>query len=135
MPARASSSIEIIMWVGIVLATGILLFWYLQNFFAGSSIVQQMQTDLQEIGSRVNEACLSREYHSPYNLSLTSGDLNWNSGELCLCVNCQTGAEFKKCKKTNCAEKLLNANRPIAINEHSRLLIEAQNGAVTIRES
>ena len=123
MNARASSVSETILWLSIVVGAIILLEWYINNFFFGTSTIQKIHEDLRNITNKVNEACVSEYYSSPYNMHMQTGDLNWSSGQICICINCSQDREVKDCLQTFCEHKLVDAQETIKIEEHTQITI------------
>ncbi|MCX8190049.1 MAG: hypothetical protein N3F05_02355 [Candidatus Diapherotrites archaeon] len=98
---KGSISIQVMIYIGVALACGIALFWFLQNFFSAQMLFEKMDNDLMQIASRINENCDSNYllfYHNPV---IEEGKIDFNKDSACMenrsirrCVKLLCGPDF-----------------------------------------
>ncbi|MEM4662717.1 MAG: hypothetical protein QXM75_01720 [Candidatus Diapherotrites archaeon] len=98
--------INIMLFIGVALACGIALFWFLQNFFSAQAILEKINNDLTYIAFRINENCDSNYIFFYYNPSTEEGRIDFNSNFVC--------AENRNVRK--CVELLCGPSSPVGFD-------------------
>lgn len=101
MLQKGSISINVMIYIGVALACGIALFWFLQNFFSAQMLFEKMDNDLMHMASRINENCDSNYFLFYHNPVIEEGKIDFNKDSACMenrnvrrCVKLLCGPEF-----------------------------------------
>ncbi len=84
-------------WLGIVLITLIIGYWFFSNFFVEKDLHERMENDLRNIRTMVDDACETKYYKASYNPFIEDGQLEIDISQMCI----KTG-NLKKCRNVLC---------------------------------
>jgi len=116
----------IIMWMGAILAGGIVLVWYLQHISPGQVTISRMDDDLERIHEQVNLACQSESSSSSVTIR-SEGTFLINSSVLCI-RGLILGKNETRCIPTSCAVQ--PASFPL---HQGRIGVRRNGGVVSVQ--
>ncbi|NJL43772.1 MAG: hypothetical protein HC945_00385 [Nitrosarchaeum sp.] len=83
--ARADTPTTIIMWIGAIIAVGILTIWYMRTVYPINTETDVIDSNLKTLQLRFGEACISRYYLYEYNPSrIDQGEFTINRTKACI---------------------------------------------------
>jgi len=95
--AKAESFANIIMWIGSTLAVLIAVLWYADNLRPTTVAVDYLESDLQNLQSVVNDACMSVAYSYKFNPRTEIGTLVVNVTKICINTDVLSGCREVFC--------------------------------------
>jgi hypothetical protein len=95
--ARASVGANVILWIGVAIACGIAIYWFLQHFFSAQAVFEIMNNDIFVLSSKLNENCDANYYFLSYNPKTEQGTLTIDVNSICI----ETEG-IKKCAALEC---------------------------------
>ena len=98
--AMASSTTEIIIWLGVIIVSGVGLYWFIYHFFNAQQIFETIDNDVLYISMRINRHCDDNYYHFAYNPETESGMLEITPRKICI-----NSHSLEKCALLNCGPK------------------------------
>jgi hypothetical protein len=81
---KGDSTVNVIMWIGGILAVLICVTWYMQKVYPIHISVERADQDLTSIQGKINSACNSFGYESRYNPVTEKGVLTINGSVICI---------------------------------------------------
>lgn len=94
---KCESTSVIILWIGVILATLIVIFWAIGKTNMTHYSFEKTNSDLDEIQGKINQACISHYYNAHINPVTEKGVFKTN-GTL-ICIN---NTKIFYCKETMC---------------------------------
>lgn len=122
---KGDTASSIIMWIGGILAGGIILVWYLQHLAPGQVTIARLDNDLERIHEQLSLACVSQTSSSSIPIK-TQGEILVNDTVICISAKI-LGADEKRCLPTPCA--VLPAQFAI---DHGRIGVRKDLGVVSV---
>jgi hypothetical protein len=95
--ARASTSTQIILWLGVIAVSGIGLYWFVSHFFNAQYLFETIDNDILFLSGKVNQHCDDNYYFFRYNPSIEEGSLLFSGHEICIKTK-----SIEKCSLLSC---------------------------------
>ncbi|MCX6801694.1 MAG: hypothetical protein NT067_01130 [Candidatus Diapherotrites archaeon] len=97
MDKAGDTSTQVILWLGLIVITGIGLYWFLSHFYNAQYLFETVNNDLVYIAMQVNGHCDDNYHYFSYNPRTEQGVLDINKDALCI-----SNETLKKCVKLYC---------------------------------
>jgi hypothetical protein len=95
--AKASTSTQIILWLGVITVAGIGLYWFVFHFYNAQYLFEVMDNDLLFLSGRINQHCDDNHHYFKYNPSVEDGNLSFSKSEVCIKTK-----SIEKCSLLSC---------------------------------
>ena len=95
--AEGSSSTQIIIWVGLVVISGIGIYWFISHFNNAQATFEVINSDLFVLSTKINEHCDYNYYYYKYNPITEKGNISIDKNEICIKTSL-----LKKCVSVMC---------------------------------
>ena len=97
MDKNASSSSQIIIYLGIVVVAGIGFVWFMAHFWNVQSMFETVNNDILALSMQINGNCDANYHYFSYNPRTEDGNLIFSAEEICIRTE-----ELSKCAKLYC---------------------------------
>lgn len=97
MNKKAESSSVIILWMGIILAVLIVVFWTTGKINPHHYFFQKSASDLDALQGRIDQSCISHYYKAKYNPHTEDGFIIFNDNSMCI-----NSSEYEVCRNLLC---------------------------------
>ena len=95
--SKASTTTEVIMWLGLVAVAGIGLYWFIFHFSNSQYLFETVNNDVLFLSSKINTHCDDNYHLFAYNPKTEKGFLKADKNELCI-----RNDSFEKCVLLSC---------------------------------
>lgn len=81
---RAEITSEIMVWMVVVLAVGLILVWYVGNLYLYRLPVEKSASDVKNIANLIDQGCNLDYFNASYNPQTESGNLTVTNSSVCI---------------------------------------------------
>lgn len=125
--ARASTIMPVVCWIAIAIAVLLSVLWYANNFEMTKITLEQVENDLSNIRTMIDDACLLTYYTAEYNPVTETGSLKINRSQICIESN-----DVGRCKALVCDLEEYETEIVIDLGEITFISVTKEEGVMVI---